>query len=228
MILRKDTLVKLAGLAIVLTLISSTLVSGTYAKYTKAVTGSDTTRVAKFAFNLNDGTNTITESQVGTGIFDIFSYTDAGVHSSGEDGTFIAPGTTGSFALEVENLSEVDITASLALTETNTNNIPIYYTIGAATQRYSAKLTGAYTGDSGGNYKNLSQLATDISTGIGTLQATDGATSTKGTVTLNWAWAFNQDGTGQTDADDTTLGIGGTATVQLDVAVTVTQVDAGA
>jgi hypothetical protein len=79
--MRKDVLVRLAGLAIMLTLISSALVSGTYAKYASAVSGSDTVRVAKFAFNLTDKTGAVVGSQsVGAATFDIFSTTDDGLY----------------------------------------------------------------------------------------------------------------------------------------------------
>ena len=220
---KKDLWVKLAGLAIMLTLISSSLVSGTYAKYVKEVTGSDTARVAKFAFNLKDGTNTVTQSQVGEAAFDIFSLAaDSGLYDNGSGGTFIAPGTTGDFALTVENLSEVDVEASFVFTETNNDDVPVYYTIGADTQRYSSVLTGSYGTES---YEDMAAFATAMSTATGTLDASDGTTATTKTVTVSWTWAFETAGTGQADTTDTALGIGGNASVTLAVAVTIAQID---
>lgn len=219
---------KLAGLAIVLTLISGSLVSGTYAKYVKAVTGADTARVAKFAFTLKEGASELaTQATVGEATFSIFDYTDSGVYSNGLNGTkFIAPGTAGSFALLVQNLSEVDVAVTMAVAETNASSIPVYYTIGETAQRYSAKLTGAYTGGGGGTYKTLAELGTALGTEAGTLQATDASTATEKTVTINWAWAFTADAeAGQSDETDTSLGVTGTATVKFAVTVTMTQAD---
>jgi len=216
---------RFAALLFVLTLTTSSLVAGTYAKYTQVVTGAGEARVAKFAFNLKDGTGTFTQSQVGEATFNIFSYTDTGVYNDGVNvEKFIAPGTTGTFTLTIENLSEVDVTAAFALTETNAGNIPIYYTVGAEPQRYSAVLTGTYDTDK--TYGNLAALKTAMETAVaGTLEATDGVTPTTASVTLKWTWAFETAGTGQSDSLDTALGLAGTATVKLTIATTVTQVD---
>ncbi|MDX9871491.1 MAG: hypothetical protein RBT41_03605 [Clostridia bacterium] len=220
----KNLPAKLLVLAVMATLITTTLVSGTFAKYVKGITAEDTVRVAKFAFNLTDGTTAFADQSASSTVaVDVFKTTDAGLYDDGDEGTFIAPGTAGSFTLEVENLSEVDVTASFGLNETNTGSIPVYYTIGAAEQRYSAVLTGAYTGGAGGTYQNLTALATALS-GLD-LEATDGATATTGSKELHWVWEFNADGTGQSDTTDTALGIDGDAEIILTVATTVTQKD---
>jgi hypothetical protein len=224
--MRKDVLVRLAGLAIMLTLISSALVSGTYAKYASAVSGSDTVRVAKFAFNLTDNkTGAVVGSQsVGEAAFDIFSTTDDGLYDNGQGGTFIAPGTTGSFGLTLENLSEVDVTASFEFEETNAGNVPIYYTIGDNPRRYSSVLTGSYTdGEYADMYADMDAFEAAMAAETEVLQATDGTEATIKTVTVNWTWAFESAGAGQSDAKDTALGVGETATVTLDVKVSVEQ-----
>lgn len=238
--MKKNIAARLGVLALVLTLVTSSLVSGTYSKYTSQVTGNDTARVAKFAFNVKDGTAADTLSTATqTHVFNIFSYsaTDSGVYTSavGLDGKkLVAPGTTGKLALEVDNQSEVAVTAAFTLTEANTSKIPIYYTYSggtAPTQRYSdALVTKTYTpGGSGdtGIYKPLSDLASAMAA---SLPATDGtaANQTSKTYTLNWVWSFDQATTSatQSDSDDTTLGTMATLpTVNLSVATTVTQSD---
>ena len=87
------------------------------------------------------------------------------------------------------------------------------------------KLTGSY--DTGKSYKTLAELTTAMATGIASLAPSDGAIATSDTVDLLWTWDFEAaaEGTGQTDISDTTLGIGGTASVELEVTVTVTQAD---
>lgn len=234
--MRKDVLVRLAGLAIMLTLISSALVSGTYAKYAQAVTGSDTARVAKFAFNLTSGTTTATQSQVGEASFDIFSTTDTGLYNSGAGASFIAPGTTGTLELDVGNLSEVKVSVAFALAETFTNmpdgvaKIPLYYTIDGDDQRYSDTLAGVYDDSTNKSYKTLAELGSALAA---SLPASDGTVPQSKKVTLNWTWPFaaQADVNGQSDPDDTALGIAvaespaAAPSVKLAVTVTVSQID---
>jgi len=219
----KNISVKLVVLAITLTLITTALVSGTLAKYTRGVSAADSVRVAKFAFNLKQGATQLATQASDTMTLDLFTLNDTGLNDNGGTGNerIIAPGTTKSFTLTVENLSEVDVALSFVLNEVNPGQVPIYYTFNG--QRYSSKLSGPYTGDNNGTYGNLAALAAAM--GV-TLQATDGSTATSGDYTLSWTWAFNTAGTGQTDATDTTLGTAATpANVQLTVAATVTQID---
>ena len=223
--MKKNLALRLGALTLLLTLITTTLLSGTFAKYVKQVSGSDTVRVSKFAFNLKDGTNTLSEQTI-NGTYKIFEYTDSGVYSNGVNTTkFIAPGTTGVLNLEVDNLSEVNVAATFAFTETNTNSIPVYYTYGAATQRYSAILTGSYTG--GGTYKTLSDLATDMATAGAAIAASNGTAPQSVSYAIHWAWAFSTAGTQQTDAADTALGLNYATppTISLAIATTVTQLD---
>ena len=80
--MKKNLAARLGVLALVLTLVTSSLVSGTYSKYVSTSTGSDTARVAKFAFNLTDGTNNIPTATL-TGSYNLFNYTDGGVYNNG-------------------------------------------------------------------------------------------------------------------------------------------------
>jgi hypothetical protein len=225
---KKNWAMRIGSLAFVLTLVSTSLVSGTFSKYTTTVSGAEQVRVAKFAFNLKDGTGTFTETQTTEATYDIFTMADdTGVYNNGVNSSkFIAPGTTGDFNLTVENLSEVDVAATFALTETNANNIPVYYTYGADTQRYSAVLTGTYDGGAG-TYKTLGDLATAMAAAGARIEATDGVTAATQAYKLNWYWAFESAGTQQTDDIDTALGKAYAAppAVKLNVACTVTQLD---
>lgn len=220
--MKKNLVWRLGVAALVVSIISISLVSGTFAKYTSMFTGTEQVRAAEFAFDLNDGTTLYSETQT-SGAFNIFDYTDTGVFGDGLNvDEFIAPGTTGIFTLEVTNKSEVKIGVSFDLLETNAADIPVYYTIDGAPQKYSDVLTGAA-------YLPLSDLADALSAlPASTLAATDGTTLPlpKATYTLNWYWSFETAGTEQTDVSDTTIGTTATLpTVKLDVATTVTQID---
>jgi len=227
--MKKNLAARLGVLALVLTLVTSSLVSGTYSKYVTTTTGTDSARVAKFLFNLTPSNGATLTQATTTGIYDVFHYTDSGVYNNGLNGAakFIAPGTTGAFTLTVNNLSEVKVIPTFAIT--NVTTIPVYYTYPAGTvptQRYSSVLTGAYTGTPAGTYQDLTALTTAMNTGVTALAASDGATATTKAFVLNWCWDFTPNAAGgQTDTIDTTLGIAGTATDALSIGVTVTQVD---
>jgi len=228
--MKKRWTLRLSGIVLVLTLVTTSLVAGTYAKYVKEVTGSDQVRVAKFAFNLTDGANTLDQTDTSEATFDIFNMAaDTGVYNNGVNGDqFIAPGTSGTFSISVENLSEVDVSATFVLSETNANSVPVYYTYNGGTQRYSSVLTGSYT-DSGapaGTYQDLAALSTAMAAVGATIEATDGTTATTADYDLDWHWAFETAGTQQTNVSDTALGVSAVPpTVKLQVACTVTQLD---
>ena len=87
-------------------LITLSLVSGTWAKYTSKVQGSDTARVAKWSFNYNGAalnSETIT--------IDLFK--------DNYDGTVVAankvvaPGTKGKTKFEIKNMAEVKAKAQI-------------------------------------------------------------------------------------------------------------------
>lgn len=216
--MKTNLIARLGFLALVLTLITTSLVSGTFAKYTKEVKGTDTVRAAKFEFDVKQGSTTFDTTGAAIDIFGIAA--DSGVTTS--PAGIIAPGTTGDFDIEITNKSEVDVNAVLTFSETNSDNIPIYYVYN--TQRYSSVLTGSYTGDNNGTYEALTELANDMSSV--TLEATDGITPTTQLINLDWFWAFNSAGTGQSDTSDTAIGMAGTLPeVTLDITCTVTQVD---
>ncbi|MCE5195866.1 MAG: hypothetical protein LLG09_01865 [Negativicutes bacterium] len=218
----KKLFLKLSVLVMVLTLVTLPLVSGTYAKYTKEVTATDTIRVALFEFDVNDTDAGLLDTATATDTFDIFTMAeDTGIIGDGAANEVIAPGTTGEVPIEVNNTGEVDVKADFVISETNTDFVPVYYTIGANTQRYSAVLTGVYDAVTPASYKTLANLSTALA--IASLEDTDG-TSTQ---ILHWTWDFEAVGAAvqQSDAIDTALGIDGTPEITLSIEVTVTQLN---
>ena len=91
-------------------------VSGTYAKYTRALGGSDTATVAKFSV---DASNLNKEQNATISLFDSVKEADT---TSSEENVLegkIAPGTGGSFTTTLTNKSEVDVKAVVTLKEVN-------------------------------------------------------------------------------------------------------------
>ena len=110
-------------------LITLSLVSGTWAKYTSQVQGYDSARVAKWSF---DGA----DLQAKTIAFDLFQ-TSYGEAVKSKDGKkVVAPGTEGSVKFALTNTGEVAAEAKIVLTITNANNIPVKITYsGVAEQK---------------------------------------------------------------------------------------------
>ncbi len=177
--------------------VGSYFVSGTYAKYSRALSGSDEATVAKFSVTATD----LNKEQNAT--IDLFgTLKEANVTDAEENvkADRIAPGTGGQFTTTLTNASEVDVEAVVTLSETNTNNVPIEYSLDKTTWKTASDFTDKVT------------LDYDTKTG-GT---------TTDDVTVYWRWAIDA----QADADDTALGEMATAPkVTTKVTVTFNQVD---
>ena len=200
--MKKNTFMRVASALLVAVLLTTCAIAGTFAKYTTEVEASATARVAKWAFILED------ESIANDFTFNLFDYTDGNVDVNGlnDDAKVIAPGTTGEFAIDLTNNSEVNAQYTISFTETNENDIPLQYSLdGQAWVDSLAELTV--------------NGITDVAINMG---ASD-------TVIIYWRWVFegttNGAHAGQTDATDTALGVAGTATVTIKATVLVEQVD---
>ena len=172
-------------------------VSGTYAKYTRALVGSDTATVAKFSV---DASGLNKEQNATISLFDNVKEADT---TSSEENVLegkIAPGTGGSFTTTLTNKSEVDVKAVVTLKETaNTSNVPIEYSLDKTNWKSASEITKEVNLDYVG--KTSSNSSSDV--------------------TIYWRWAF--DGT---DSTDTALGEATTApTVTTQVTATFTQID---
>lgn len=205
--MRKNRLFVLGIITMFVAILSLTLVSGTMARYTSTVSGQDDTRVAKWAFTVSDesygnGGSAVSEEFT----FDLFNTIEdtlGGTESDISDntGTIIAPGTCGSFILSLKNTSEVTAEYSINFTVTKTDaDLPIQFSI-----------------DNVNWYDDLEDISADGTTKLASKTGTT-------TVTVQWKWEIGPND-GSADANDTALGIDGTATVTVKAEVTFTQVD---
>ncbi len=210
---------RLGLLIILLVAITMSIIAGTLAKYVESVTATDSARVAKFEYELSgidNNTQTIN-------LFDTANDTGILSNLKNDSKKLIAPGTDGSLTVKLTNKSEVAISAGFTLTETNDNDIPIVY--GYNGKYYSSVIpTGtSVTVHSGEQAITVEGDLTALATAVGNAESVKQNLSKD--ISLTWAWAFEGDGTTQTDVTDTTLGNAGTATVQLQVKCDVTQID---
>ena len=177
-------------------------VSGTYAKYTTSLTGSDTATVAKWAWDYKGTALTKNDSTITFDLFDtIVDTVDGNTDNEVATGK-IAPGTKGSFAFDFQNKSEVDATYNLTLTATKGSAVT------NAKIQYSLIGTDAATDWT----ENLSTLAN----ASGTLEVD----SAKVEKTIYWKWVYN-DGAAQ-DAIDTQVGFDAGLAADADKQITVT------
>ena len=122
--LKKISVVGLVALVAV----GSYFIAGTYAKYTSSIAGSGNANVAKWKWTINSDVIDSTEDAAAGYTFDLFStLKDSDLTSSETDVSSgkIAPGTSGSFAIDITNNSEVNAKYSIAFTETNASSVPI-------------------------------------------------------------------------------------------------------
>ena len=203
--MKKNRTMRIATLMLALTLITCCFVGSTFARYTSTAAGGDSVKVAKWEIGVTDkttpeativditGTNTIK--------FDLFNTvmdTNGGAAEADVKAGLIAPGTKGSFTYEVANLSEVNAEYDLTYTMTNTNNVPLQFS-----------LTG--NGDWTNDIANLNVTNEAIAMENG-----------KAEVTVYWQWDFEGDDTplGVLAQNEGTCPV-----VEVSLTITVDQVD---
>lgn len=135
---------RIVALLLVMCLASSCFVGGTFAKYTSEASFDETANIAKWSIIVNTEDITNENGSTETLNIDVFadSYTNvrAADVANGEV-PIIAPGTSGSFVIEIENASDVVVTYTLELSETCTDS-PLSYTVQKNTDAATDGLVG--------------------------------------------------------------------------------------
>ncbi|MFA7077711.1 MAG: hypothetical protein WC147_04750 [Syntrophomonas sp.] len=177
---------RISALLLVVCMISSVMLSGTFAKYTSTYAGQDTALVAKWDLTMTDGATEFAVFPDAAAELDLFSH-EYNKNIVAQDGDYIiAPGVDGEFTLAMTNNSDVaaDITFGFAKTAESAN-VPMEYSVDGTT------------------WVALDGLADELNGDDITLAETDGTE----TLTIQWRWAY-VDSTGETkNASDTDLGI---------------------
>jgi hypothetical protein len=183
--MKKNKILRLASVMLMLCLITTCAISGTFAKYTATGTGSDTARVAKWG---------VTVDVSGVTLFDK-AYSDK-VVSSESTVKVVAPGTSGTLAnISIDGEPEVATTVTIAGTLTLTGfdaYCRIVFSINGATY-------GTNDTDATNKSANVAALKTAVENAIKGLSGSFAANATLDASALNdkisWAWA------GETGAD---------------------------
>ena len=178
--MKKNKMMRLASILLVCVLLTTSVISGTFAKYTSSATGSDTARVAKWGW----GDTTVT--------LDLFDGAYGETVKSSDSDKVIAPGT--------------GKTATILWTPASTFEPEVDYTISfAATATIPADVenvltwTLAFDGAEAVEYATFEQLAAALNAKTYAGEATQDAPEVD--VVIGWAWAIDGDA-----ATDTALG----------------------
>ena len=195
---------------LLLAMLSLIFINETYTKYTTELTGSSNDTIAKWAWTINNNSVSKDDTEFTFDLFKTIKDTDGGTEADVTTQK-IAPGTKGSFSIEVTNASDVNAEYSLTLTETK------------ATAVSSANIEYSIVG---------TDEATDWTNDIGTFNFTNTrlAIGASNEVVLYWRWAFYDDA--NQDKADTLVGFAAAgATDDADKSITIkadlnfTQVD---
>lgn len=201
--MKNNKLAKFMALVLLVTLLAVILVSGTYAKYTTAVSAKDTATVARWNITLNgEDISKGTQKTLKLGLFDTINDTDFTSEESDVTAGKIAPGTTGKFEIaKLINNSDVNAQYKITYSIDNNNNIPL---------EFSKDKNAA---DS--EWKNLSEFSMNDFVALAK-DSTQGVS----TGTIYWRWKFERND----DSADTDFGIN-TPEVVVTATITVEQVD---
>ncbi|MCH5321313.1 MAG: hypothetical protein J1E36_06090 [Eubacterium sp.] len=224
--MKKNKMMRLASVLLVAVLLTTSIISGTFAKYVTSGSASDGARVAKFGvtiaasgslFNVNYFNSKVTNGPAGW-VEDDYN-TLLTVESSNGD-KLVAPGTqnTDGLSFTISGAPEVDVLIKLAI-EDGSKDI----WLGQAT--YPDRTTAA-VGDTFTNDMLYTPITYTLKLGNQTLVEgnldaikaylanyqlyvdanTNMSADANYTYTLTWAWDFDKNGAGTFDKQDTLLG----------------------
>lgn len=208
--MKKNYSMRIASMLLVLVLLTTCVISGTFAKYTTKGESTDTAQVAKFGVTITANGTTFAQEYDGTVVTE-------------EAYKVVAPGTGANLASStITGSPEVDVkveyVAELTLTGWVVDSAyycPLEITVKGTTYKGT-------TFASATEFEEAVEAA--IATYTKTYEANTDLTSVPN-LEVSWKWAFE----GNDDVKDTALGnqaaAGSAATITLKVTTTVTQVD---
>ena len=146
--MRKNKMMRLASGLLVAVLLTTSMISGTFAKYVASTEATDAARVAKFSVTAL-GDNNVDKSESDVATIDLFNqskvYDEAAdtkygtetvdedvANKLGDSAVVIAPGTWGKFDFNLANDSEVTVQYTLTYTATEAN-VPLEWSIDGTT-----------------------------------------------------------------------------------------------
>lgn len=214
--MKKNRILRLGLLALALTLVTGSLVSGTFAKYVTTVTGTGTVTVAKWDVQLGHN------AQVGDNVYTeaiAFNMFEKSYDGSGVDGELLAPGTSGSFEFTYDT-SDTEVAHNVTIKLEQTDG-----TIDLDTLDF---LTFTVVGGTVGGVAVEPFKAAKLIDGVVILSKDiqESAGTSGNTVTVNWVWPYEKAaGDAGNDLLDTADGVTPITDAEITVTFTATQLD---
>lgn len=230
--MKKNRMMRLASILLVCVLLTTSVISGTFAKYTTSTNGEDTARVAKWGVTLSVDTESLFATSYGTNLAPA-AKNEAGndiaitVNAAGTPAPdVVAPGTGGAMVFSIVGEPEVAAKVTVSFTDISSIHVPqgavvigpsaddknaeAYYPIKWTLKRSDTKPTDwENVTEKKLNGVTLAAVAayfSDETTGInGNYDANTNLEEVFGYYQLSWEWAFENAVTG-VNALDTYLG----------------------
>ena len=233
--MRKNKMMRTASGLLVATLLTSSVLFGTFAKYTTSDSGSDSARVAKWGVTV-----TATEADAFAKEYDsntegvtaktVISLDDKKVVAPGTKGTLLTYKITGKPEVVVNIKATADLKLQNWTTNENSTYCPIIFKIKRGTGNEVTYKLGSSKDESNHIYDTTAGLETAIESAITEMSEnnTNANTDLADSITVTWEWPFADTTVGayQTDVKDTALGDLTTApTISMESSVTIEQVD---
>ena len=229
--MKKNVMMRLACFLLVAVLISTSAISGTYAKYVTSDNGTDSARVAKWGVTVDVTAEAFSDAYLDEAVeyVEDEELATITVQADSKDTKVLAPGTKGTLAtVALAGTPEVDVqvdfVADLTLTgwldENGDVYCPIIFTVGGAEMKWDS------------TYADVAAFATAVSEAIEDYTEyyhtnTDLTTVDGAALEITWEWPFYT--SDENDVKDTFLGdeaaAGRASEIAIEMTVTVTQVD---
>lgn len=215
--MKKNKTMRLASVLLVLTLLTTCMTAGTFAKYTTSAEGTSSARVAKFGVEVSADAGTVFGKQYDAGKVVVGDSADGITVKTSDDQMVVAPGTSGSMTFSIKGTPETKVNLSIGLTDlkevmlvsgtykdmTTNKEITLdgdYYpvkwtlqnesgTINSLSDTTLVKINEYLSGSSISKQYDPNKNLTEVLGG-------------NGTYTLSWKWDFDTN----KDSEDTLLG----------------------
>lgn len=222
--MKKNKMMRLASILLVCVLLTTSVISGTFAKYVTSGSASDTARVAKWGVTITGTADTFAKTYAkNDGGFTLAANTVV----STED--VVAPGTSGTMAAyTINGTPEVAVRVAF----TGTLELGDKWVDAASTYYCPIEITVGTTTFKGLDYASADEFEAAVNAKIATYTKDyEAGTDLSGiggdAPTISWSWPFST--SAANDVKDTYLGdqaaAGNAATISLSVTVTATQID---
>ena len=199
--MKKNIMMRIASFLLVAVIVTSCAVSGTFAKYVSEVSGTATASVAQWKFTSGESEKNLAVTKTFTfALFDTIKDTvDEGTNVESDVAEDkIAPGTQGSFEIQLTNASEVNATYGIVFSDNNADSLalPIEYKI------------------------NDGEWQTAFENVNGNINMGDEVA-----VTVEWRWAFTNTAGDEADTDDGIAAVDSEEELSVTAEVSLIQVD---